>query len=487
MDEKISYIGRTNGSGKIELGFVYDAMGNRVEKTNYTDGGMWIESEYYVRDAQGNVMAIYKRSMRNDAMDFELNEQHLYGSARLGVDKGNVDMIAATGVSDNVSRSIKRGEKHYELSNHLGNVLATVSDKKIAVMNGANLSYYRADVVSYSDYYPFGAPMTERTAVVTPTDVRYGFNGKEVDSEINGNGNAYDFGARMYDARLGRSYSLDPKLALTPFHSGYSFFSNNPIYFIDKDGKIIEVATESSKKSFNTAIQTVFNDNDEAIAALSISEDAMAIRSISVEDYNKIMQSLNSIDQQAAFRGLYLASQSQSKYLVQVIEGNEKAFINGDAVSTEYLNKFDGVSIGKDETNSEVSDAPIFEVAISRELAGDVTNWDSNGNNVYRSESAMVLGSILTAFLHNDPSVKNDNFFRPMENIPTITQLQSENTMMSSMGLEKMSGQGFKKPNQFELTNDEKKECSQIPEQLRFTFVHYTTGVEEVKTLPAEK
>jgi hypothetical protein len=37
--------------------------------------------------------------------------------------------------------------------------------------------------------------MTERTAVVTPTDVRYGFQGKEVDSEINGNGNAYDFGA----------------------------------------------------------------------------------------------------------------------------------------------------------------------------------------------------------------------------------------------------------------------------------------------------
>jgi hypothetical protein len=55
----------------------------------------------------------------------------------------------------------------------------------------SNLSYYRADVVSYSDYYPpstssgqrFGAPMTERTAVVTPTDVRYGFNGKEMDSE----------------------------------------------------------------------------------------------------------------------------------------------------------------------------------------------------------------------------------------------------------------------------------------------------------------
>jgi RHS repeat-associated protein len=116
-------------------------------------------------------------------------------------------------------------------------VLATVSDKKIAVMSGANLSYYRADVVSYSDYYPFGAPMTERTAVVTPTDVRYGFNGKEVDSEINGNGNAYDFGARMYDSRLGRWWSVDPEYTSFLNESPYSALRNNAISCIDKDGK----------------------------------------------------------------------------------------------------------------------------------------------------------------------------------------------------------------------------------------------------------
>jgi RHS repeat-associated protein len=322
---------------------------------------------------------------------------------------------------------------------------------------------------------------------VTPTDVRYGFNGKEVDSEINGNGNAYDFGARMYDARLGRSYSLDPKLALTPFHSGYSFFSNNPIYFIDKDGKIIEVATESSKKSFNTAIQTVFNDNDEAIAALSISEGAMAVRSISVEDYNKIMQSLNSIDQQAAFRGLYLASQSQSKYLVQVIEGNEKAFLNGDAVSTKDLRSSDGVSFKKDETNSEVSDAPIFDIAISKERSGIVKNWDSNMNNVYRSEAAMVLGTIVTVFLHRDPSVKNENFYIPLENNVTVTAIQCENIIMKASGNEQFSGENFYHPDGSKLSSEEMKKVAEIPEQLRFINVHYTSGVEQTKTLPSEQ
>jgi hypothetical protein len=39
-------------------------MGNRVEKTVNNDAGTWTETEYYVRDAQGNVMAIYKKFIR---------------------------------------------------------------------------------------------------------------------------------------------------------------------------------------------------------------------------------------------------------------------------------------------------------------------------------------------------------------------------------------------------------------------------------------
>jgi RHS repeat-associated protein len=38
---------------------------------------------------------------------------------------------------------------------------------------------------------------------------RYGFNGKEKNNEISGEGNSYDFGARIYDPRLGRWLSTD--------------------------------------------------------------------------------------------------------------------------------------------------------------------------------------------------------------------------------------------------------------------------------------
>ena len=56
---------------------------------------------------------------------------------------------------------------------------------------------------------------------------RYGFNEKECDSEVSGEGNSYDFGARLYNPRIGRWLSRDPhELAhwlglLHPWDNGY--------------------------------------------------------------------------------------------------------------------------------------------------------------------------------------------------------------------------------------------------------------------------
>ena len=58
------------------------------------------------------------------------------------------------------------------------------------------------DVLAYNDYYPFGMLLPNRHG--STDSYRYGFNGMEKDDKVKGEGNSYDFGARMYDSRIGR-------------------------------------------------------------------------------------------------------------------------------------------------------------------------------------------------------------------------------------------------------------------------------------------
>lgn len=122
--------------------------------------------------------------------------------------------------------------------------MVVISDKKIGVSsNGTTIDYYNADVISATDYYPFGMQMPGRKYSQPNSSYRYGFNKMEKDNEIKGDGNSYDFGARIYDPRLGRWLSLDPLMEKYPALSPYNFCANNPIIFIDVDGKDFILST----------------------------------------------------------------------------------------------------------------------------------------------------------------------------------------------------------------------------------------------------
>ena len=93
-------------------------------------------------------------------------------------------------------------------------------------------------VVEESNYYPFGLQHKGYNNVVSSngnsTAQKFGFGGKELSEELGLEW--HDFGARNYDASLGRWMNIDPmadrNYSWTPFRYGY----NNPIKFVDPDG-----------------------------------------------------------------------------------------------------------------------------------------------------------------------------------------------------------------------------------------------------------
>jgi len=154
------------------------------------------------------------------------------------------------------------GDKRYELSNHLGNVLVVVNDKKLPGAASGTIPYYNSDIASYSDYDPFGMPLPYRQHDAPA--YRYGFQGQEKDDEIKGEGNSLNYTFRMHDPRVGRFFAVDPLEKKYPWNSAYAFSENRVIDGVELEG--LEYASCSQilnhKGFYEPAYLHAINDSD---------------------------------------------------------------------------------------------------------------------------------------------------------------------------------------------------------------------------------
>ena len=205
LSQDVAYIYNASGlvtevlqKGSTLVKFFYNDRNHRVRKETY-ENGMLMASTYYVRDVSGSIMAIYSDAGGN----MQLAEQPIYGNGRIGV--------AYNGMNDDKTYV-------YELTDHLGNVRA------VFTKNGAD----NHQVEGYTDYYPFGMPMPNRT-LSGAEGYRYAFQGQEKDPETGKEA----FELRLWDSRIGRWWSPDPA---GQYSSPYLGMGNNPISRIDPDG-----------------------------------------------------------------------------------------------------------------------------------------------------------------------------------------------------------------------------------------------------------
>lgn len=273
LNGKIAEIKRTTNSQKPDLEFGYDAFGRRQYKLikpkdntgNIKPMKDWIK-KWYICDVDGNVMANYEQSFEDNAGVFKeklkVTDHAIYGSERLGnyvkdemlgtisysisgyntstgLPQVNGALTQQTFTLSTSNFSFVSGNKNYELSNHLSNVLAVVQDRKLPIddvvySSPGVIDYYLPVYNSFGLYYAYGSPMPEKDYQRQNLKYKFGFNGQEKDDEVSGNGNSNTAEFWQYDTRVGRRYNVDP--IVKEYESSYSNIGDNPIWFVDPKG-----------------------------------------------------------------------------------------------------------------------------------------------------------------------------------------------------------------------------------------------------------
>lgn len=263
----IDTLRRSNGATSWYNHFKYTYLGNQLTKV--TDAGTALRTNNFTYDANGNgrtnlrlgitdiqynYLNLPKQFVKGaenllytyDALGRKLTKQ--LGTANITQYIGGIQYKNGTleFIQTEEGRILPNGSSfiyEYFLKDHLGNTRAVVDQG--------------GTVKQIQDYYAFGMEMNQGNALNTASNL-YKYNGKEKQMELGLD--QLDYGARFYDAEIGRFNVIDRFAEKYHESNSYHYALNNPANNIDINGDSVYVAKEH-RENMNNALKSVYGDN----------------------------------------------------------------------------------------------------------------------------------------------------------------------------------------------------------------------------------
>ena len=193
----------TFGNGS-NIKYTYDAAGTRLKKQVQPSGGALVTTDY-----------VNGFEYKNDILQ---TFSHAEG------------YVENKYISNDGVRGRYEFFYHYIYRDHLGNNRLVYAD-----LDGNGIIDPATEIVEENNYYPFGLKHKGYNELAG-NGYKYKFGGKELNDELGLD--LYDFGARNYDAAIGRWLNVDPLAEVSRRWTPYNYAYNNPIYFVDPDGML---------------------------------------------------------------------------------------------------------------------------------------------------------------------------------------------------------------------------------------------------------